>query len=48
MKVGTYSELIEQNGAFAEYLRIHANQDQNEQGFCQTVNYRLEISLAVL
>jgi ABC-type multidrug transport system fused ATPase/permease subunit len=30
-EVGTYSELIEQNGAFAEYLRTHSNQDKNEQ-----------------
>lgn len=33
VKVGTYSELMQQNGAFAEYLRTHGNekQDQAEQ-----------------
>ena len=31
-EVGSYTELVEQDGAFAEFLRNYATRDDNEEG----------------
>ena len=31
-EVGSYSELVDQDGAFAEFLRNYATRDDNEEG----------------
>jgi len=31
-EVGSYTELIDNNGAFAEFLRTYSNVEENEEG----------------
>ena len=31
-EVGSYTELIDNNGAFAEFLRTYSNLEENEEG----------------
>ena len=31
-EVGSYTELIDNNGAFAEFLRTYTNVEENEEG----------------